>query len=112
DVSRLAVPYANTLDGPPVRMGDTTQGLNPDGTPGPVFAPSRIFNPLAPQSGGSGMASSGDDIMRLLEAVRAGGAGVLREETARAALGNQIGDLPRTNPGDAGKRFGFLGAVL
>jgi CubicO group peptidase (beta-lactamase class C family) len=112
DVSRLAVPYANRAEGEPLRMGDTTQGLNPDGTAGPVFSPSRIFNPLAPQSGGSGMASSGPDFMTLIDTIRAGGGSILKRGTVTAALSNQVGTLPRPNPKDAGKRFGFLGGVL
>lgn len=112
DVGRLAVPYANRALGAPVRMGDTTQGMNPDGTPGPVFSPSRIFNPLAPQSGGSGMASSGPDFMRLIETLRQGGGSILRKETTAAALSNQVGTIARPVPKDAGKRFGFLGGVL
>jgi CubicO group peptidase (beta-lactamase class C family) len=46
--------------------------------------------------------------MRLMEAVRAGD--FLAETSRRAALTNQIDALQRRES-DAGKRFGFLGAV-
>jgi CubicO group peptidase (beta-lactamase class C family) len=50
------------------------------------------------------------DLIALLEAVRRGGAPVLKGETAKAALFNQIGDIPR--PGKPGQGFSFLGAVI
>ena len=85
-----------------VRMeGEITFGETP-------FSVPRIFEARAPQSGGAGMAGTAGDVMRLLEALRGDflSAG-LREQ----AFGNQIGAIPRS-AGDAGKRFGFLGAVV
>ena len=76
-----------------------------------MFTPSRIFNPLAPQSGGSGIAGTALDFMTFLEMLRNGGGKVLKPETVGAGMVNQIGDLPR-DPKDAGKRFGFFGAVV
>jgi CubicO group peptidase (beta-lactamase class C family) len=74
------------------------------------FSPGRIFNPAAPQNGGSGMAGTADDVMRLLE-IYNGNPSLLEPGTVAMALSNQISDLPRRQQ-DAGKRFGFIGAVL
>ena len=95
DVARLAVPYH---DGPPpIRMeGEVTFSETP-------FSVPRIFQD-APQSGGAGMAGTASDVMRLLEALRGD---FLSAGLRAAAFANQIGDLPR----EAGKRFGYLGAI-
>ena len=103
DVARLVHPYA---DGRPPRRMREPEAV---GEPGEetVFSHARIFDKAAPQSGGAGMAGTADDLMRLMEALRGN---LLSECLKEAAFGNQIGDLPRRVK-DAGKRFGFLGAV-
>jgi len=104
DPSRLVTPYA---DGRPPRRMREPEVV---GEPGEatVFSWARIFDKAAPQSGGAGMAGTADDVMRLLEALR----GDFLSETLReAAFANQIGTIPRRDK-DAGKRFGFLGAVV
>jgi CubicO group peptidase (beta-lactamase class C family) len=106
DKDRLATPYAD--GNPPVRMGEPHAVADRYGTT--VFSPSRILNPAAPQNGGSGMAGTADDVMKMLE-VYNGNPGLLAPETVAAALANQIGDLPRRAV-DAGKRFSFIGALL
>ncbi len=112
DVARLAVPYTDGKP-EPVRMGDTTFLPDRNGGPGgTTFCPSRIFNPLAPQSGGSGMAGTAPDFLRFLEMVRTGGGSALKPETVDAALSNQIGDVPMDGVGREGERFGFLGAIV
>jgi CubicO group peptidase (beta-lactamase class C family) len=73
-----------------------------------VFSPARIWQRDAPQSGGAGMAGTADDVMRPMEALRAGE--FLRSATREAALGNCIETLERRES-DAGKRFGYVGAV-
>ena len=88
-------------------MADLQQVPSDDGSL-TLFDQTRIFEPLAPQSGGAGMAGTADDVMKLLEAVRT--ASILTQATRDAALSNQIGTLPRRDS-DAGKRFGLLGAV-
>jgi CubicO group peptidase (beta-lactamase class C family) len=109
DRDRLAVPYA---DGPPGlrRMGDPDTITRPDGSQ-TTFAPSRIFNAKAFQSGGAGMAGTADDILKLLESIRIGGGEILRPDTIALAASNQVGDLP-LRPQDAGLRFGFLSAIV
>lgn len=108
DPARLATPYAD--GNPPVRMGEPHVMRDAQGNVVGTFSPARILNPAAPQNGGAGMAGTADDVMKLLEAYN-GNPGLLAPETVATALANQIGDLPR-RPQDAGKRFGFLGAVL
>jgi CubicO group peptidase (beta-lactamase class C family) len=105
DPARLAQPYGDGVP-EPERM---TDGYTwPDG---PVFELSRIFNAAAPQSGGAGMAGTAGDLLKMLETIRDGNGRILRPGTAAEGLKNQIGDAPRREQ-DAGKRFGFFGAVL
>ena len=104
DVARLVHPYADGR--PPRRMREPEVVVGDDGGE-TVFSFARIFDKTAPQSGGAGMAGTADDLMRLMEALQGE---FLSEGLKAAAFGNQIGDLPRLNS-DAGKRFGFLGAV-
>jgi CubicO group peptidase (beta-lactamase class C family) len=106
DDARLATPYAD--DRPPRRMGEP-EAVGDDEKGYTVFSPKRIFQTDAPQSGGAGMAGTAGDVMRLMEALRTGD--FLRPETRAAALGNQIGTIARRAE-DAGKRFGYLGAVV
>lgn len=87
---------------PPLRITDE----NHQGTGWEV---SRIFNADAPQSGGGGSCGTADDVMKALEVYN--GRSFLKPETVAEALSNQIGSLPR-RPGDAGKRFSLIGAVI
>jgi CubicO group peptidase (beta-lactamase class C family) len=105
DRARLAVPYGDATPAP-VRMAQPHPMPTADGGV-EIFSPSRILEPRAPQSGGSGMAGTAQDFMLLLEALRDGD--LLRPATRDAAFANQIGSLPRD---EAGQRFGFLGAVI
>lgn len=105
DPARLAKPYGDS--DPPHPMGEPETLTRADGT-STTFSPGRIFI-SQPQSGGAGMAGSAADVLRLLEGLRAGP--FLTDATRAAAFANQIGDLPR-RPGDAGKRFCLLGALM
>jgi CubicO group peptidase (beta-lactamase class C family) len=107
DPARLAVPYADGPNGPD-RMSD------PHSVPSPwgqtvTYAPNRILDPKAYQSGGGGMAGTARDFMILLEALRTGGGPILRPETVAAGLSNQIAQLPYSQA--PGWHFGFFGAV-
>lgn len=108
DPARLTAAYADGA--PPVRMGEPHEMRDAQGNLLGTFSPNRILNPAAPQNGGAGMAGTADDVMKLLE-VYNGRPGLLEPATVAMALGNQIGALPR-RPQDAGKRFGYIGAVL
>jgi len=108
DPTRLAVPYGDSAEGP-ARMGDTHTVIAPWG--GEVkYDPPRIFNSNVFQSGGGGMAGSARDIMTFLEAVRTGGGGVLRPETARLGLESQTPQLAQA--GEPGWGFSYFGACL
>jgi CubicO group peptidase (beta-lactamase class C family) len=110
DPARLAVPYADGSP-EPVRMGDPH--LIPiEGAVGRRYAPSRIFDPASFPSGGAGMAGTAADVARFLETIRAGGTPILKPETARAMMTNQIGDLRVTTRPTPAWGFGFGGAVL
>jgi CubicO group peptidase (beta-lactamase class C family) len=110
DFSRLAVPYADGSP-EPIRMPDPYSVRADANGEGTTFSPSRIFDRNSFQSGGAGMVGTADDFMRFLEAIRSGGAPILKPETVEIASCNQIGDLARDEE-DAGWRFGFLSAVL
>jgi CubicO group peptidase (beta-lactamase class C family) len=107
DPERLASAYADAQP-IPIRMPDPWL---PDAESGfsIAFSPSRIFNPLAFQSGGAGMAGTADDIMCFLEMLRRGGDDVLSAEIVELGLTNRIGALERDEPGT---KFGYFGAVI
>lgn len=108
DAARLAVPYADGGAAGAHRMADPETVPWPDGGGIETFSPGRIFNEKAWQSGGIGAVGTAVDVSRFLEAIRTGGGPILRPETVKAAVSNQVGDIPR---GVAGQRFGFLGGV-
>jgi CubicO group peptidase (beta-lactamase class C family) len=109
DVERLATPYGDAKP-EPVRMGDPHDVSDPDGRT-ITFSPGRIFNHKAFQSGGAGAAGTAPDLLTFLETMRGGGGAILKPETVDRAFANQIGDVAM-RPHDAGRRFGFFGAVL
>jgi CubicO group peptidase (beta-lactamase class C family) len=71
---RLATAYSNTGSAP-VRMGP--HHLTPFDAGAISFAPDRMFDPDSYPSGGAGMSGTAADFMRLLEALRKGGAPVI-----------------------------------
>lgn len=111
DPGRLAVAYVN--GSPPRRMSDPELvPLTPDGQTFLSFSPSRIFDASSFQSGGTGMAGTAGDFLTFLEAVRSGGEPILKRETARAMMTNQIGALRVLFDPEPAWGFGFGGAVL
>lgn len=105
DARRLATPYGDGTP-EPVRMGKRHTTLGADGI-AYTFEPSRIFNPRAYQSGGAGMAGTAGDFLKLLLDL-VSPHGLLKPETARAALSTQTGTLA-VRPG---KTFGYVGSVV
>jgi CubicO group peptidase (beta-lactamase class C family) len=55
------------------------------------------------------MIGSAPDVLRLLEAIRKGGAPIVSEATAKAMMSNQVGAASGQQPG---VRFGFGGALI
>jgi CubicO group peptidase (beta-lactamase class C family) len=109
DPTRLAVPYGDGRSGP-VRMGEP-HVVGDDPATATKFSPARILDARSFQSGGAGMAGTAGDLMKFFEALRNGGAPILKRETIAMASENQIGSLEREEK-DAGWRFGFLSAVM
>jgi CubicO group peptidase (beta-lactamase class C family) len=110
DPGRLAVPY---VDGPPPRRMKDPDLVSPIGAGSGIrFAPSRMFDPLSFPSGGGGMNGTAADILTFLETLRKGGGAILRPETVRAMMTNQIGALRIDIEPTPAWGFGFGGAVL
>ncbi len=104
---QLAIPYGDASP-LPVRMTDPF--TLKFGQSEIVYSPSRAFDSTAFPSGGVGMVGTAKDYLRFAEAIRTGGAGIIRPETAKAMTTNAIGDLP---VGAAGPGFGWgLGVAV
>jgi len=109
DRARLAAAYG-TGSPEPIRIGDGEVVAFGPGA-GISYAPSRIFDEASFASGGGGMAGTAVDFLAFLEAMRTGGAPVLRSETVARMTRNQIGDLPVDISGP-GWGFGLMSAIL
>jgi CubicO group peptidase (beta-lactamase class C family) len=107
DPSRVAVAYHDAKPEPAPMTDPYSMPFGEGGTM--TYSPSRAVDPKAYPSGGAGMVGSAPDVMRLLEAVRAGGKPILKEATAASMMRNQIGSLAGPGPGTG---FGFGGAVV
>jgi CubicO group peptidase (beta-lactamase class C family) len=107
DKPRLAYPYGDGA--PPIRMAEPQVMHNDPANPEAIerYSPKRILQRSAPQSGGSGMAGTAGDLIKLLEAWSSD---LLQPTTRDAALTNQIGAL--VMPNRPGQKFGFLGSVI
>jgi CubicO group peptidase (beta-lactamase class C family) len=107
DPARLATPYANAQPAP-TRMTD-----NQDVPIGPTFvrfAPSRALRDEEFPSGGAGMVGTAGDVLTLLEAVRKGGAPILKATTVAEMTKDQVG--PQAATQGPGWGFGYGWAVL
>ena len=111
DESRLVQPYSNAAP-EPVRIGD---GFKQPFVPGcgPInLGTSRAFSKTAFQGGGGCMNGKAMDIVRMLDAVRAGGAPILSEATTKQMMSNQIGPLRVIFDPTGNTAFGFGGSIL
>lgn len=108
DKARLAAAYADSPGGA-VLMSDPHSVPNMFGGV-TTFDPGRIFDAKAFQSGGGGMAGTGPDIMALLEALRMGGAPILKPETLQAGFADQTPQLAFSQT--PGWKFSYFGAWL
>ncbi len=111
DHARFATAYADAT--PAARRMPDRLLLGDDVNGWFNFAPVRAFNRKAFQSGGAGMVGTADGVLTLLEALctNAGAKAVLKPETRRAAISNQVGALDR-GAGNDGQRFGFVSAIV
>ena len=107
DRSRLAEAYA---DGRPEPV-PMTDGISvPIDGAAATFAPSRILDPASYPSGGGGMAGTAGDIMLFLEAIRKGGAPILKKQTLETMTADHVGSRARLPL--PGWGFGYGWAVL
>ena len=73
---------------------------------------SRAFNRNAFQGGGGCMNGKALDVIRLLDAIRAGGEPILSRETTQQMMSNQIGPLRILFDPTGNTAFGFGGSIL
>jgi CubicO group peptidase (beta-lactamase class C family) len=108
DPARLAVPYADASP-QPLRMPDPhSQSFGPSAI---VYSPGRALDSTMYPSAGAGMVGTAADYLRLLEALRTGGAPILAAATAQAMTRNAIGDIAGPS-GSTATGFGLGVAVL
>ncbi|MFD1983574.1 serine hydrolase domain-containing protein [Mesorhizobium newzealandense] len=106
DRSRLVTPYA---DGPDKAIAMGEHHRVPFGDGAISFSPGRVFSLASFASGGTGMNGLAGDVLKLLEALRAGGGPAIRPETAAAMTTDAIAGLETTIPGWGwGLGFGVL----
>lgn len=104
--ARLATPYFSATTGL-APMADPQVVSFPFGTL--TFSHSRAFDSKAFPSSGAGMIGTAPDLLRMLEAMRKGGAPVLEASTAGAMFRNQVEGKPGL---EAGLGFGFGGGLI
>jgi CubicO group peptidase (beta-lactamase class C family) len=111
DRGRLSASYADGVP-EPVLMQDLDHMVPLPDVGQLRFSPARNLDENSYHSGGAGMVGTAPDFIRFLEALRTGGGTILKPGTVEIAAQNQVGDLPRTGPRDAGWRFGLLSSIL
>lgn len=111
DEKRLVQPYSNALP-EPVRIGDNFRQPFLPGCAPIRLGVSRAFNRRAFQGGGGCMNGKALDVVRFLDAIRAGGEPILSQETTRQMMSNQIGALRILFDPTGNTAFGFGGSVL
>jgi len=107
DRERVAWPYA--AGEPPARMTEPYEATQMGATV--KFSPARAFDPASYPSGGAGMTGTARDYLHFLEALRTGGAPILRPESAHSINENQLGTASGAALGP-GNGFGFGFGVL
>ncbi|WP_295463098.1 serine hydrolase domain-containing protein [uncultured Pseudomonas sp.] len=109
DRSRMATAYVNDQPCPhPLAEGETVPVF--EDTLGITYSPGRIFDDRAFPSGGAGMAGTAEDLLRLLETLRQGGAALLPGELVEDMGRDQTQGLEL--PGLPGCGFGLGFSVL
>lgn len=108
DPTRLAVAYGDGKP-EPVRMADGHElKVPPEGVA--TYHPSHALDPDGYPSGGGGMVGTSGDFVRFLEAVRSGGAPILKADTVATMMMDQVG--PQAMSQGPGWGFGYGWAVL
>jgi CubicO group peptidase (beta-lactamase class C family) len=107
DRERLAAAYKNGSP-EPERMGAEAFVAALTGTV--KFAPDRIFDANAYQSGGAGMAGTAQEVLTVLETIRKGGAPLVSRETVELMTRDQAHGVRQLL--DPGVGFGFGWAVV
>lgn len=111
DASRLVQPYSNAAP-QPIPIGDNFKQPFVPGMAPINLGTSRAFNRTAFQGGGGCMNGKALDIVRFLDAIRAGGGPILSKETTQQMMSNQIGDLRVIFDPTGSTAFGFGGSIL
>lgn len=111
DEKRLVQPYSNAAP-EPVRIGDNFKQPFVPGCAPINLGVSRAFNRHAFQGGGGCMNGKALDIVRMLDAIRAGGEPILSKETTQQMMSNQIGALRVLFDPTGNTAFGFGGSIL
>jgi CubicO group peptidase (beta-lactamase class C family) len=113
----LAAAYADGKPAPLRIPDDGTRVHFPPGIPlyeglaGIHLVPARVFDKTSFRSSGAGMVGNAPDMLTFIEALRTGGAPILKRETVDAMMTVQTGNLPIVNRGP-GWAFGFGAAIL
>ncbi|MEX0530932.1 serine hydrolase domain-containing protein [Raoultella terrigena] len=106
DAQRVATAYVNDTPQPhPLAEGEIVSPF--EGAVGIPYSPARIFDPQAFPSGGSGMAGTAEDFLRLLEALRQGGGAILPDELIAEMARDRAENLELPNAPGCGFGLGF-----
>lgn len=106
DPQRVATAYVNDTPQPHrLEEGETVSPF--EGAVGITYSPSRIFDPQAFPSAGAGMAGTAQDLLRLLEALRQDGGGLLPNEWVEEMARDQTEGLELPNAPGFGFGLGF-----
>jgi CubicO group peptidase (beta-lactamase class C family) len=111
DPSRLVQPYSNATP-EPVRIGDGHKQAFVPGLAPINMSISRAFNRNAFPAGGAGMNGTSAEVIRMLDAIRAGGEPVVTRESATQMMSNQVGPLRILFDPTGNTAFGFGGSIL
>ncbi|MFT4249726.1 MAG: serine hydrolase domain-containing protein [Pseudomonas sp.] len=90
DAGRLTAVYVNDAGAQPHRMSGPEQVPLVPGATGVAFDPARALDPAAYPSGGAGMVGRAEELMRLLDTLRAGGGDVLPARLTAQMARDQI----------------------
>lgn len=93
---RLSTPYIDRAPLPAAMADNDTLAFGPGLL---TYMPSRLFDSASFPSGGSGMVGTAPDYLKLLEALRTGGGGILRPETVAALTTHAVGGADVFIPG-------------